>query len=275
MTVFKTFWSIMNRYKGTIILYTVLLIVFGAMNTKTNDIGTDFIDSKPDVHLIVLDETVGLTKNLVDYIGKNMNVVNLKESDYSVDDALFYREVNYVITIPKNYREDVLSGKEISLSIKSTGDYQASLAQMILNRYLKTQNILQSSFANEEVLLAKINESLEPKTEVSVISSLDTNELNRVTQYFNFASYSLMAVIIFIISLVLSSFHERHIHRRISVSSMKYKIHNRYILGASFLYAGIVFVLFSILGLILFPDVLFSVRGFFYLFNSFVFWSFL
>ena len=42
MTVFKTFWKVVNKYKGTIILYTVMLLTFGTMNLKTNDINTMF-----------------------------------------------------------------------------------------------------------------------------------------------------------------------------------------------------------------------------------------
>ena len=36
MTSFKTFWQVVNRYKGTIILYTVMLIAFGGINFQAN-----------------------------------------------------------------------------------------------------------------------------------------------------------------------------------------------------------------------------------------------
>lgn len=42
MTVFKTFWKIVNKYKGTIILYTVMLISFGGINLASNDTTTTF-----------------------------------------------------------------------------------------------------------------------------------------------------------------------------------------------------------------------------------------
>ncbi len=270
MTVFKTFWLIVKRYRAMIFIYTILLILFGVINTTNNDTSLDFTDSKPDVYLVIEDENIGLTKNLVDYISRQANIIDSLSVD-GLDDALFYREVNYIITIPKNYRSDVLNGLSPSLVIKSTGDYQASLAEMILKRYLKTQEVLISSFRNEEELIQKINESLEHKTEVLVTSKLDSATLNQVTQYFNFASFSIMAIIIFIVSIVLSSFHDFKVSQRIYVSKMKRNTHNRYILMASFLYSLIVFVLFSILGLILFPNVLLSFRGILYFLNAFMF----
>ena len=32
MTVFRTFWKLVRKYKGMIILYTVMLILFGSIN---------------------------------------------------------------------------------------------------------------------------------------------------------------------------------------------------------------------------------------------------
>ena len=36
MTIFKTYWKIVKKNIGIIILYTVMLLVFGTMNLKAN-----------------------------------------------------------------------------------------------------------------------------------------------------------------------------------------------------------------------------------------------
>lgn len=36
MIVFSTFWRIVKKYKGTILLYTVMLIMFGGINLTSN-----------------------------------------------------------------------------------------------------------------------------------------------------------------------------------------------------------------------------------------------
>ena len=271
MTVFKTFWKIINKYKGTIILYTVILIIFGGINMSTNDTETTFVDSKPDILIINKDEEIGITKNLVDYLKQNSNIINVKNNEEAINDALFYRDINYVIYIPENYRQDVLNGLNPEINIKSTGDYSASLAEMMLSRYVQIQNIYKDNIKNEDELIEAINNNLSKKSSVEMTSKLDASKMTKVASYFNFASYSIMAVVIFIICLVLSSFHEKTVNKRTIISSMNYKEHNRLILFASFMYSVIVWFLYVVLGLILLGNIIFTARGLMYLLNTFVF----
>ena len=271
MTVFKTFWKIINKYKGTIILYTVILIIFGGINMSTNDTETTFVDSKPDILIINKDEEIGITKNLVDYLKQNSNIINVKNNEEAINDALFYRDINYVIYIPENYRQDVLNGLNPEINIKSTGDYSASLAEMMLSRYVQIQNIYKDNINNEDELIEAINNNLSKKSSVEMTSKLDASKMTKVASYFNFASYSIMAVVIFIICLVLSSFHEKTVNKRTIISSMNYKEHNRLILFASFMYSVIVWFLYVVLGLILLGNIIFTARGLMYLLNTFVF----
>ncbi|MCI8575106.1 MAG: ABC transporter permease, partial [Bacilli bacterium] len=271
MIVFKTFWKVVKKYKGMIFLYTALLLLFGGLNTKSNDTSLNFVDSKPDVMIVNEDVDGKITKNLVDYLKNHTNVVEEKKTEEEILDAIFYREVNYVIYIPKNYGSDVMNQNDPSVTIRSTGDYQASLASMLLERYLKTQDVFVKNDMSEEEIIKSVNEVLQTQVEVSITSQLDANELNQVTQYFNFASYTLMAVVIFIVCLVLSSFHESKVSRRIQVSKMDYRKHNSFIILASSFYTMMVFVLFGVLGFVLFGHTLLSYRGLLYLFNAFLF----
>lgn len=270
MTVFNTFWKVINKYKGTIILFTVMLIAFGGINTTTSNNSLDFTNDKPDILIINNDQNKGLTKNLIAYLKENTNVKDIKDEE-EIDDALFYRQVNYIIYIPKNYRNDILSGINPKINIKTTGDYDSSLAEMILKRYLKTQEVYSKTTSNEQELIEKINTNLKTKSEVSITSTVNTDKTSKVSGYYNFASYSIMYTIIFIICMVLASFNEKTIKKRTIISSMNYKTHNKLILKASFLYSIIVWLLFMILGIILFPDTVISLRGLIYTINAFIF----
>lgn len=269
MTVFNTFWKVINKYKGTIILFTVMLVAFGGINTTSSNNSLDFTNNKPDILIINNDQNKGLTKNLISYLKENTNVKNIKEEE--IDDALFYRQVNYIIYIHKNYRNDILSGINPKIDIKTTGDYDSSLAEMILTRYLKTQEVYSKTTSNEQELIEKINTNLKTKSEVSITSTVNTDKTSKASRYYNFASYSIMYTIIFIICMVLSSFNEKVIKKRTIISSMNYKTHNKLILKASFLYSIIVWLLFMVLGIILFPDTIISLRGLIYTINAFVF----
>lgn len=271
MTVFKTFLKILNKNKFIIILYTLFLIFFGGFNMQTSESNINFVASKPDIMIVNYDEEKGITKDLIKYIEENSNVVDLKNNEDAINDALFYRDVNYVIYIPKNYNKDFMDGKNPEIEIKSTGDYQSSFAEMLLSRYIKVANIYQKSINSEEELISKINETLSKKSEVEITSKLDTNILSKATFYYNFANYSIMACLIYVICLILASFKDIKIQKRTIISSTNYKTLNRQLLLSNSLFSIILWMIYVVLSFILVGDIMFSIHGIIYLINSFIF----
>ncbi len=270
MTVFKAFWKILNKNKITVIIYTVLLLVFGAYNIKTSEKSINFVSSKPDVLIINYDEEKGITKDLIKYITENSNIVDISNDEEKVNDALFYRDINYVIYIPENYREDFMAGNNPELKVKSTGDYQASLEEMFISRYIKVANIYQKSITDEEELIREVNEILSKQAETVITSKLDTDTISRATFYYNFASYSILACLLLIISLILSSFNKERIRKRIAVSNTSYKKHNRILLISNCCYSLILWLFYVITSFIILGDIMISKTGVVYIINSLV-----
>ena len=270
MTVFKAFWKVVNKYKGTIIGYTVMLLVFGTLSMSSNDVTDDFKSSKPDVIIVDNDKSV-LSNNLVKYFNDNANILDIDLEEEKIDDALFYRDANYVIYINEGYEDEVLNGNNPLIKIKSSGDYSSSLAEMLLERYLKTQRVLHDEFSDKNILVEKINNSLENSANVELATKINTSELSNLSRYYNFASYSIIAAVMFIICLVLSSFNEESVKKRTIVSSMNYKKYNKCIMLSSILYVLFVVILYTILGFIVFGNIMFSKRGLIYILNTFIF----
>ncbi|MDD6224175.1 MAG: hypothetical protein PUB18_04150, partial [bacterium] len=100
MTVFKAFLKVLKSCKIPIILYTLCLVLFSVFFVETNDSSTNFVASKPDVLIVNYDEEIGITKGLIDYIKQNSNIIELKNDENVIRDALFYRDINYIIYIP-------------------------------------------------------------------------------------------------------------------------------------------------------------------------------
>lgn len=271
MIVFNTFWKVIKKYKATVILYTAMLVIFGSTNMQANNKAMTFTNTKPDILIVNNDKDGILTKNLVDYLNKNTNIVKIKDSEEARDDALFYRDVSYIIYIPTSYSKNVLNGINNTLDIKSTNDYNASLAEMILKKYIEVENVYASIYRDEAKIINAINKNLETNSNVEITSKLNTTTIEKTARFYNFASYCIMAVTIYIVCLVLSSFHNEMINKRIVVSSMNYKKHNRLILGSSFVYALIVWILYIVLGIILLGDVMFTIRGLIYVLNTLIF----
>lgn len=271
MIVFKTFLKVLNKCKFVIIMYTVLLIAFAGFNIKTSDNTTNFTPSKPDVLIINEDENEKLSKNLVNYIEKNCNIKDIEKSQEKINDALFYRDVNYIIYIPKNYSNDFLNGLNPEIKIKSSGDYNSSYTEMLLSRYIKVANIYGKDIKNVDDLISKINDTIYKEVDVEITSKLDTDKLSKASFYYNFANYSILAGCVYVICLILSSFKEENINKRTIVSSMDYKKYNRNLLLSNSLFAIVLWGFYVILSFILIGDVMFTLNGIYYIINSFIF----
>lgn len=271
MTVFKTFLRIINKNKIILIIQTIILLLFAGFNMQANENGMNFVASKPDIAIINYDGDEKLTKNLIRYIKDNSNIIELDQEKTQINDALFYRKVNYVIYIPKGYHIDFINGKSPEIKVKSTGDYQASFAEMIISGYIKVANIYRKSITDEDDLISKINDTLTKKTKVEITSKLDTTTLERASFYFNFESYSLLNCLIYVICLLLSIFNSERIRKRTIISSIDYRKHNRILLISNYLYAFIMWLFYFILGCILIGEIMFTMHGLILMINSFIF----
>ncbi len=271
MTVFKTFLKVLNKCKVPILLYSVMLIFFSAFNMQTSETNMNFVASKPDVLIINEDEEEGITKNLIEYIKQNSNIKEVEQTEEAIKDALFYREVNYIIYIPQDYRKEFLEGKNPEIKIESTGDYQASLAEMMLERYIKVANTYQKNYDSEEVLLNRIKDTLSKQSKVEITSKLDTENIEKATFYYNFANYSILAGCVYVICLILSSFKEQKVAKRTLISSTNYKKYNRMLLLSNLLFACCLWIFYVILSFILIGKVMFTLHGLIYIVNSFIF----
>lgn len=265
MTVFKSFFKVASKNIGTIILYTVLLVLFGGIQFKSNDT-LEFSTEKPDVIIVDKDESV-LSKNLVSYFNENAIVIDNYDN---IDDTIFYRQANYYFEIYKGYEEDVLNGNLKNLKIKTTGDYMSSLSSMMLNRYLKVQEGY-AYLKDTKQINEKVNNVLNNKTKVELKSKLKIKELSKLASYYNFASYSIVSSIVLVITLIISSYNNINIRKRTIISSQDYKTYNKQLILAASIYAIIVWIFYNILGFILNKDAMLNIRGLLYVINSFVY----
>lgn len=271
MTVYKTFFKVVNKYKFLIIIYTAMLILFAGFNMQTSQNSTNFVAEKPDVLIINNDKEQKLSKNLVEYIEKNSNIVDIENDEEARNDALFYRDVSYIIYIPENYSKDFLNGLNPEINIKSAGDAGSSYAEMMLTRYIKVANIYQKELQNEDELIKTINETLEKEAETEITSKLDTDNLSRAVFYYNFMNYSILAGCVYVICIIISSFREEKIRKRTVISSMNYKKFNRQLLVSNGALAFILWLLYVVLSFILIGDIMFTAHGLILIANSFVF----
>lgn len=271
MIIFKTYLKVLNKCKGPVILYTAILLFFAAISLQSGETGGGFNAAKPNIYIHNEDKGGQLSSGLTEYMKDNCELVSLNDSKQAIDDALFYRDVSMVISIPNGYHEAFMRGEKPKLLIRTTQDYNAALAKLMLERYLSSASFYQQSGYTGDELINHIESAMSKKGEVEMTSSLDNESLTKASYFFNFANYSIIAGCIYVICLILSSFKHEMIAKRTLISSCDYRKYNRILLMSNGLFAFTLWLVYVLISIVLLKDTMLSWHGGIYILNSFLF----
>ena len=259
MIVFKTFWRIMKRYWWIVFIYVAILTSLSIINLNVAPVA-DFVDTKPEITIVSQDSsdlaTKPFTKNFLDYLSKNTKIINLKESE--ITDALFYQKISMILYLPEDLESKILSGQKVTLDYHTSGNYTAELSKNLIKRYFELQRteILESKNSskeqsnilseNSEKIISRLNQRLDQSPTVRLASKNATN-LSKIAAFFNFASYTIMAIILYITCFINASFNKSSVKKRTMVSSLHLKKYNFSLLLANSIFAFSVFALLTTL----------------------------
>ena len=271
MIVFKTILKILNKLKGLIILYTIMLVSVTLVNQTSGNVDS-FEEIKPSVIIVNNDKSESkVTNHFIKYLENHMEVKDIDtDNEEKIDDALFYRDVSLVVYIPDDFGEDLLGSKDVNVEYKTSGDKGSSYGKMLVQNYFDSFNIY-NNYYNGDELFGKLDNALNLDLNVEVKSKVDTNSLGRMARFFNFLNYAILAGCVYSISMILASLKSENVRKRAIVSSYDYKKYNRIVLEACSVVIIGMWILYMILALIIFKDLFISMNGLWYVINSFVF----
>lgn len=259
MIVFKTFWRIMKRYWWIVFIYVAILTSLSVINLNAAPV-TDFVDTKPEITIVSQDSsdlaTKPFTKNFLDYLSKNTKIINLKESE--ITDAFFYQKISMILYLPEDLESKILSGQKVTLDYRTSGNYTAELSKNLIKRYFELQRteILESKNSSKEQpnilsedsekIISRLNQRLDQSPTVRLASKNATN-LSKIAAFFNFASYTIMAIILYVTCFINASFNKSPVKKRTMVSSLHLKKYNFSLLLANSIFAFSFFALLTTL----------------------------
>lgn len=270
MTVFKTFFKVLNKNKVFIFIYTVILLIFSISNSTTSENAINYEDTKANFVIINNDKEGIISNDFIEYVNNNAKVSDITSED-AINDALFYRQIDYVVYIPNNFSNDFMSGKNPIIDVKSVGNYESTLAERLVSNYFKILKIYLNNGYVDNELFSKTKEALVTNVSSEIISKIDVDKISKMSFYFNFESYSIIACLIYIICLILSIFNNEKIRKRTIISSTNYKKNNRILLLANCIYSFIVWLFYTLVAFILFKNSMFTSAGLVFIINSLLF----
>jgi ABC-2 type transport system permease protein len=277
MQVYKAFFKIIKKNLFQIMMYVVvfLLLAIALANTNTSPVNTNFTETKVNIAFINYDKDSKLVEGLKTYLSKNAKILDLPDEKQKLQDALFFREVEYIVKVPKGFGEGLLSGNPLTLE-KTTvpGSNSEIYLDSIINKYLNTAKIYKDNMKDlsQEQLITYIEKDLREKTEVLLKTSQDESTKNeRRAVYFNFMAYSLYAILILGVCSVMLVFNNTDLKKRNNCSPVKLSRMNFEMILANVSFAVLTWLVMVLASFVMYGSYMFSYKGFLFLLNSFIF----
>jgi ABC-2 type transport system permease protein len=185
--------------------------------------------------------------------------MDVEDSDDARRDALFYHEVNYILTIPEGFTVRFLSGEEDRLIKEILPDKMAAVQSVdsAIDNYLNMARVYIKYNPGFDV--AELTEFLKnnPVSETEVIieskkkDTLDAAEFN--SYYFNYLGYIMIVCFVLGVSTVMMSFHGLDIRRRQFASPVSSRGFNLQLILANLMFVLVYLVIFNVVGYLVNP----------------------
>lgn len=275
MQVFKLYYKIfIKRSIAPTIMYVVIFIAMTIAFTQntTNSQEQIFNTKKCRVSIIDNDKST-LSEELSNYIKKNSNYIELTDtSDAGLKDALFFRNSEYIIIIPKNFGDKFFTDDKLTLqTMKIPNSTSGMFQDIMINKYLNTAELyIKADFALEESL-KKLAEDLSIETNVKFTNGVKAKSMPSFSYYFNYLVYPLISILVLIISGTTLAVNETDVRRRnigSPVSTSKFSF-GLFLANSSI--AIVIYAVFLGLAVVMYKDSLFTQAGMLTVLNGLIF----
>ncbi|HHX00626.1 MAG TPA: ABC transporter permease [Acholeplasmataceae bacterium] len=271
MRVFNLYWKIFRSYLGVIFVYVGIFLLIGIAVTSSNSSVQDsFDETKIKISLNNLDEGSTLSTGLLCYLENYSEIVELDDED--IKDALYFRRIQVIITIPENFEEEFLAGKSNLIMQEKIESTMTTVAlDQAINKYLNYVRVYinQTNYSLDEVL-PLVKNVLENEAEAQTTSEL-SDLLDFSGFYYKTLSYVIISVILTVVGLITISFRKLEVRRRLFTSPYpQRKINLEMILG-NFIFTVFLVILLCAVSLVLYKEALLNLNGILLVINTLIF----
>ncbi|SHF22801.1 ABC transporter permease [Alkalibacter saccharofermentans] len=275
MQVFKLFYKIVPRkFLAVFIIYTIIFV--GLMMFFSGSAGTQVEDafqiSKVRVSIINEDRTV-LANGLEDYLKSVARPVEIDSDEDSIKDALFFRDTEFIVTIPEGFQEGFASEGYQKISTLSVPDStSAQYAKTIIESYLNTARLYMMAYPNMpiEEINQRIASDISVEADVSFLDSATGDSMSGLNLYFNFLSYIMIAMLISMVGRIMLIFNNKEIKMRNYCAPISTKRYNYQLILSNLLIALVIWIIFAVMAFVINGNSISQPGSMLFVLNSFV-----
>lgn len=258
MIVFKVYFKILKKQLASILIYGLVFLALTAMLTWNKGASNDSFSTRK-VKIMVLNEDGSneLLDSFLNYLEQYAVFAEPNEDEEERQNALFFRKVEYILTIPAGFTKDFFGLGSMTLIKDTVPDSADSVSiDNAINNYLNIARnyIKRIPDISQAQLTTLIEASLGSQTVVRIdsgISDAVSNSNNFNNMFFNYLGYIMIACFINGVSTVMFSFTSLDIRRRFVASPLPGRKINLQLILANMLYLFGYLAAFIIAGFVL------------------------
>lgn len=279
MSIFNCFFSIIWKNKITIIIYTIVFVVLSVALSGTLQSQTDSIYKDASIPIAVIDrDNSKLSAALTGYLNGRQKLVDLPDNTQSLQDAIFYRDVEYILIIPESFENNLKGLKDLKTDSDITLLENVKLPNSTSGIYIDNQ--IDGYLATVEAYLNagyKLSEAADlTSDDMKSVTTVEMyggeqKAINKSAYYFNFMAYIILALIIGAIGPVLIAFNKSDLARRIESSSLKLRERNMQIALGCIISSAVIWLGLIIIAFMLYGSEIISSVGLLSMANNFIY----
>lgn len=269
MQVFKAYFKIIrHNLTGTIIYFFVFLLVSVLLTLSGNKVPQqeEFKQSSARITIVNEDQPSAMVNGLIALLGKQYEIIDIASAE-AIQEALFYREIEYALRIPAGFADAFYLPQPLQLDSNQVPDsYIGTYVDLSINQYLNTLRLYGNyDSAQQEAQIQLVSAMMEQHTPVMLKEQQPVVQKDILFRYVNNTSYIILAAILFCITSFMIQFNEPEIRKRTDCSPRRRWTIDLTILAANGTVAGIVLLVLILLAAILCNGAIFSVKGLLYI----------
>lgn len=219
MQVFKAFFLVIRKNMVSMLVYMFvfifLIILMTLFYQQAPSLG--FNARKVQIALINQDQGHPFSDGLADWLAQESVLIDIPDSTTRLQDALFYREVSYILRIPAGFGTRFLQGDyETGLIRTQVPDsYTGVQMDLLVERYLNLAALYNEMGSTDAAALSDaVKNDMKIAAEVSMHTASENSGSDRMGFYYLYLAYTIIAVMSLGVTTVMLVFNKNDLRRR-------------------------------------------------------------
>ena len=257
MQVFNACFKVIRRNLPSLLTYLFIFVFLVIMLTLFFRYPGDAVFEPVKPRSAVFQDVRGdpYTDSLVSWLGQQARIIPIPDEKEAIQDALFYRDVTYVLRIPAGFGARLMAGDRDGLSLERTlslDGWSATTMDLLVERYLRLSSLYVQTLDGwtAEAVSGAVQADLTAQAAVQLTAG-EKKGINRAAYFFIYLAYSMMAVMILGITSILLVFNQPDLRRRNLSAPVRLVRFNLQLMLACLVFALLTWLLMIVISLLL------------------------